>query len=210
MRWIEILFAVKQDLHDIIQDEDRHDELSTRMKKLLAHASGTRFTDLDGTDVWYLYQAWAETDASFNEYDSQEPVKLFLERLFRDEWSQCRPLGTFDWQDGRQLGTYYSNVDGDVDVDRLDGKPWFPFDYQKAKRFIPNLVVWEDDGTPTSYDIVHDMRPYLFVSGQCIDSMGQYNLKRRTHQRTNNGKLGATQFGVDPWEPSQVTKRSRA
>lgn len=222
MRWLEIMAAAREDYHEILMDPERHGELSTRMQKLITRAEGSNYTDLETngeTWIWYLWRFWVEAPDDLDEFDYSSPELRFLDRIFKDEWGHFRPFGVFWWDTGMQTGTRYKEgQDGEAgDVETLDSAatPWFPFDYAKAKRFIPDLVIYDydQDGTPieppTTYDLIHDIRPHMVTTGQFSLSKGRYHGQRRAMQETTNQKLGAGAFGLQPWSPSTYVDTRR-
>lgn len=210
---LETLFAIKEPWYDAIQ-AGQIDTLPNKVQRFLARAQGTSFTDLDGTDKWYLGRAWANVgeDRAAFEMDRSNPILNFLEDMFSQNWSNIKAGGCYWFDTGLQVGTR-EDANGDVILDDPDWKPWFPFDYQKMKRFLPDLTVYDydDDGNPieppTVYNIVHDVRPTMVNAGQFRLSKGPYHIQRRTMQVTTNAKLGADAFGVDPWAPAPETRR---
>ncbi len=216
MRWLEILAAAKEDLHEMLIDPSRYDELPARLQKLVTRARGSGYTDLDGTDRWYLWRFWAEAPEGFDEFDDQDPTVRWIDATFSQEHHWLRMFSVWWWHTGMMVGTQYaSGINGEAgDVD-LEQPPLWPWDYVQAKKFIPDLIIYDrdDDGNliepPTVYNLVHDMIPNMITTGQHSESRGRDHVKRRVMQETSNQKLGADAFGVDPWSPAVAKARRR-
>lgn len=210
-RWLEILVAVRDDLYAIMQDPTRWEaELPPRIRKLMERAQGSAYIDLEeGTGrVWYLGKFWAEAPDSFDEFDPvNDPTIRWLDTTFTQEWHWMRPFSVWWWHNGMMIGTQYApGPDGEAgDVD-LTVPPVYPWDYARAKRWIPDYI---DPETEQVYDLVWDMIPDMITVGQHTESRGRPNIKRRAMQETTNQKLGHDAFGVPEWSPAVAQARRR-
>lgn len=219
VRWLEILAAAREDLHNAMLDPAQHDALPGRIQRLLRRARGSSYSDLDGTDRFYLWRMWFEALEDFNEYDPADPTVRWIDKTFSDEQHWLRMFSVWWWDTGMMVGSRYATgadgVAGDVD---LSQPPMWPFSYTKAKNFIPDLIIYDVDESgnpiepPNVYNIVWDMSPGMITVGQHSQGKGREFVMRRAMQATSNLKLDASAFGVPPWSPetrAQIRRKQR-
>lgn len=220
MREIEILAVVREDLHVKMTIPSQHDKVPDRIRKLMRRSRDTNFIVLEengGAWQWYLWQFFAEAPEGLTESSPLDPTRQWLETTFVQERQTFRPFSVWWYDTGMMVGTRYKTGPdggyGDVELDDPNAKPWFPFNYAKAKNWIPDLSVFDPndpDGPPKVYNLIHDMRPHMVQCGQFSLSRGRYHAQRRVMQETTNQKLGSDAFGMEPWSPQEARRRRRA